>query len=70
MPAASSCLYRALDSTAVPKPAYWRMVHGRPVYIVGYTPRVYGIAARLAQRRRGVPALEVGGPVHGRERES
>ncbi|GGJ92944.1 hypothetical protein GCM10010123_23500 [Pilimelia anulata] len=42
MPAASSCRYRALDSAAVPKPAYWRIVHGRDVYMVGYTPRVYG----------------------------
>jgi hypothetical protein len=31
-----------LDSLAVPNPAYWRIVHGRVVYIVGYTPRVYG----------------------------
>ena len=27
---------------AVPKPAYWRIVHSRPRYIVGCTPRVYG----------------------------
>ena len=26
---------RSLDSSAVPKPAYWRIVHGRPRYIVG-----------------------------------
>lgn len=35
VPLAISCWYRALDSVAVPKPAYWRIVHGRPVYIVG-----------------------------------
>ena len=29
-------------SSAVPKPANWRMVHSRPRYIDGYTPRVYG----------------------------
>ncbi|CAM5706178.1 hypothetical protein SFUMM280S_01575 [Streptomyces fumanus] len=42
VPLAMSCLYRALDSVAVPKPAYWRIVQGRPVYIDGYTPRVKG----------------------------
>ncbi len=31
---------RSLVSFAVPKPAYWRMVQGRPRYMVGYTPRV------------------------------
>ena len=28
-------LKRALVSWAVPKPAYWRMVHGLPRYMVG-----------------------------------
>ena len=27
---------------AVPNPAYWRIVHSWPRYIVGCTPRVYG----------------------------
>ena len=33
MPASTSWWYRSLDSFAVPKPAYWRIVQGRPVYI-------------------------------------
>jgi hypothetical protein len=33
---------RAFVSSAVPKPAYCRMVQKRPRYIVGCTPRVYG----------------------------
>ncbi len=31
-----------MDSSTVLKPAYWRIVHGRWAYIVGYGPRVYG----------------------------
>src|SRR5437899_2401605 len=42
VPWSISWWYRRLDSAAVPKPAYWRMVQGRSVYIVGYTPRVNG----------------------------
>ena len=33
---------RALVSSAVPNPANCRMVHSRPRYMLGYTPRVYG----------------------------
>ena len=33
---------RALVSSAVPKPAIWRIVQGCARYIVGYGPRVYG----------------------------
>ena len=29
-------------SSAVPNPANWRIVHNRPRYIDGYTPRVNG----------------------------
>ena len=29
-------------SSAVPKPANWRIVHNRPRYMLGYTPRVNG----------------------------
>ena len=29
-------------SSAVPKPANWRIVHSRPRYMLGYTPRVNG----------------------------
>jgi hypothetical protein len=31
-----------LDSSAVEKPAYWRIVHGRLAYIVARTPRRNG----------------------------
>jgi hypothetical protein len=31
-----------LDSSAVEKPAYWRIVHGRPTYIVACGPRTKG----------------------------
>ena len=44
VPASISWWKRRLDSAAVPNPAYCRVVHGRVVYIVGYTPRVYGYA--------------------------
>src|SRR5919197_4897111 len=33
---------RWLVSSAVPKPANWRIVQSRPRYIDGYTPRVNG----------------------------
>jgi hypothetical protein len=58
-----------LDSFAVPKPAYWRIVQGRPVYIDGYTPRVYGVGPGLTQLRRGVEALEVPCVVDGLDRQ-
>ncbi len=35
VPAAISCWYRRFESAAVEKPAYWRIVHGRPAYMVG-----------------------------------
>ena len=35
VPWAISSRKRALDSAAVPKPAYCRMVHGRVVYMPG-----------------------------------
>ena len=41
-PACSSSLKRVLVSSAVPKPAYWRMVQKRPRYMVGWMPRVNG----------------------------
>ena len=41
-PASRRCRNRALVSCAVPKPAYWRIVHRRPRYIDGCTPRVNG----------------------------
>src|ERR687889_1660801 len=33
---------RSFVSSAVPNPANWRIVHNRPRYIDGYTPRVNG----------------------------
>jgi hypothetical protein len=30
------------ESSAVPKPAYWRIVQNRPRYMVDWTPRVNG----------------------------
>ena len=41
-PAARRSLKRSLVSSAVPKPAYWRIVQKRPRYIVGWMPRVKG----------------------------
>ena len=34
----------AFVSSADPKPAYWRIVHGRPRYMSAYGPRVNGKA--------------------------
>ena len=46
----------ALDSLAVPNPAYWRIVHGRPVYIDRVDAAGVGILARLAELLVGVEA--------------
>ncbi len=62
VPLAISCLYRALDSAAVPNPAYCRIVHGRPVYIVGYTPRVNGNAPGSPSRSAGSQPSRSPGP--------
>ena len=35
-------LKRSFVASGVPNPAYWRIVHGRPRYIVGWMPRVKG----------------------------
>ena len=40
MPWSRRYLKRALVSSGEPKPANWRMVHSRPRYMVGWTPRV------------------------------
>ena len=47
----------------VPKPAYCRIVHSRPRYIVGWMPRVNGNSpgkprSRSGRARRGRPACE------------
>ena len=39
-PAASRNFHRSLVDSAVPNPEYWRMVHSRPRYMSGRTPRV------------------------------
>ncbi len=41
-PCSSRNLNLWLVSSAVPNPAYWRMVQRRPRYMVGWTPRVKG----------------------------
>ena len=41
-PCSSRYLYRRLDSSGDARPAYCRIVHSLPRYIVGCTPRVYG----------------------------
>src|SRR5688572_6439183 len=41
-PWSSRYLYLWFDSAALPKPAYCRIVHGRPRYMVGWMPRVNG----------------------------
>ena len=41
-PCESRNLKRSFVASGVPKPAYWRIVHGRPRYIVGWMPRVNG----------------------------
>jgi hypothetical protein len=35
-------LKRSLVASGVPNPAYWRIVHGRARYMVGWIPRVNG----------------------------
>ena len=41
-PCESRNLNRSFVASGVPKPAYWRIVQGRPRYIVGWMPRVNG----------------------------
>src|SRR5204863_3191991 len=56
----------AFDSSAVAKPAYCRIVHRRPRYIVGWIPRVKGnspgnpssLAGSHPARSRGVRTAE------------
>ncbi len=62
-PAASRNLKRSLVDSAVPNPAYWRIVHGRPRYIDGYTPRVYGASPGRPSTHLGIPADEIVGGV-------
>jgi hypothetical protein len=39
LPGGEVAAIKALDSLAVEKPAYWRMVHGCAVYMVARGPR-------------------------------
>ena len=41
-PCESRNLKRSFVASGVPKPAYWRIVQGRPRYMVGWMPRVNG----------------------------
>ena len=41
-PCESRKLNRSFVASGVPNPAYWRIVHGRPRYMVGWMPRVNG----------------------------
>ena len=67
-PERSSSLKRRLVSSAVPKPANWRIVHSRERYIDAYGPRVYGYwpgSSTLSQSvlARSVPSESAsGGP--------
>ena len=62
-PAASRNLNRWFVDSAVPNPAYWRIVHSRPRYIDAvHAPRV-GRLSRHAEGGRRVPAGEVVGRV-------
>ena len=70
MPSATSSWYRALDSLAVPKPAYCRIVHGRPVYIDGYTPRVNGNSPGAPSAASGLNPSSASGAVDRRERQA
>src|SRR5699024_10951983 len=47
---------KALDSAAVEKPAYCRIVHGWLTYIDGYGPRTYGMAPGTVSSGKGVTA--------------
>ena len=59
-PASSSARNRSLVASALPKPAYWRMVHGRPRYMVGYGTAREGKGAWFAELRVGIPTIEIG----------
>ena len=39
----------------VPKPANWRIVHRRPRYMLGYTPRVNGYSPGTRSRSSNAP---------------
>src|SRR3954467_10856958 len=66
-PSASRYWKRSLVSSAVPKPANWRIVHSRPRYMLGYTPRVNGYSpgtpiSPAAGRSCSVYSARIGSP--------
>ena len=63
-PAASRNLNRSFVASALPKPAYWRIVQSRPRYISVDAAGV-GRRAGAAELRVRDPAGEVLGRVHG-----
>ncbi len=58
-PASSRNLNRSLVASAVPKPAYWRIVQSRCRYIVGVDPARVGVLPGLAEAFGRVPAIQV-----------
>ena len=61
-PSARIILYRLFVSTALPKPANCRMVHGFPRYPVACSPRVNGYSPGQPIRSNPVTASPGGGP--------
>ncbi len=59
-PASSSRWNRRLVSSAVPNPAYCRMVQSRPVYIDGWMPRVKGNSPGGPRSLAGSPVQSPG----------
>src|ERR1700683_3051400 len=57
VPCASRNLYRRLLSSASPIPAYCRIVHSRPRYIVGWMPRVNGNSPGNPRSRSGTNSV-------------
>ena len=55
-------LKRALVSAGVPKPTYWRMVHGRARYMCGWMPRVKGYCPGSPSSRAGSQPARSAGP--------
>ena len=55
-PERRSSLKRRFVSSAVPKPANWRIVHSRDRYIEAYGPRVYGYWPGSSALSQSVPA--------------
>ena len=67
-PFSSRKWYRWLVSRAVPKPENWRIVHRRPRYMFGCTPRVKGYSPRHREVARQVHARDVLRPVERTDR--